>query len=149
MSKLGLAAAAEVVTAARMAISHSHGGRMLALRAATSARVPATEATGMVSERNKRSREPPCGLSSSARSIAKAWSFYDYLVKKEGKNGQRFLRAACETSKDKATFIQKWREKANEIFSFSQGDVFKAIDDRWRTFAETGQETGDTGRRKS
>ena len=41
------------------------------------------------------------------------------------------------------------REKANEIFSFTQGDVFKSIDDRWRAFAETGQETGDTGRRKS
>jgi hypothetical protein len=80
--------------------------------------------------------------------IAKAWSFYDFVVKKEGKKGQFLLRAACETSKDKATFIQKWREKVNQIFAFDQGDVFKAIDDRWREFAETGQETGDTARRK-
>jgi hypothetical protein len=80
--------------------------------------------------------------------VAKAWSFYDFVVKKEGKQGQLFLRAACEASKDKATFIQKWREKTNQIFAFGEGDVFKAIDTRWKVFAETGQETGDTARRK-
>jgi len=80
--------------------------------------------------------------------VAKSWSFFDFLVKKEGKEGQLFLRAACATSKDKATFIQKWREKANQIFAIDNGDVFKAIDTRWRAFAESGQETGDAARRK-
>lgn len=80
--------------------------------------------------------------------VAKAWSFFDYLVKKEGKQGQRFLRSACKLANDKPTFIQKWREQANELFGVPQGDVFKQIDDRWRKFAETGQETGDKSRRK-
>ena len=80
--------------------------------------------------------------------VAKSWSFFDFLAKKEGKNGQRFLRAACEFSKDKPTFLQKWREKSNQIFNVDQGDVFKAIDTRWKAFAENGQETGDTARRK-
>ncbi|HTF89767.1 MAG TPA: hypothetical protein VK843_15245 [Planctomycetota bacterium] len=80
--------------------------------------------------------------------VAKSWSFYDFVVKKEGKNGQRLLRAACEASADKATLLQKWRDKTNQIYSFDQGDVFKALDTRWREFAETGQETGDVARRK-
>jgi hypothetical protein len=80
--------------------------------------------------------------------VAKAWSFYDFLVKKEGKKGQLFLRAACQFANDKATFIQKWRDKCNIIYDVESGDVFKAIDTRWREFAETGQETGDTSRRK-
>lgn len=80
--------------------------------------------------------------------VAKAWSFYDFVVKKEGKTGQLLLRSACQLSTDKTTFVQKWREKTNELFQLSQGDVFKAIDTRWREFAETGQETGDTARRK-
>ena len=80
--------------------------------------------------------------------VAKAWSFYDFLVKKEGKTGQLFLRAACQFSGDRATFLQKWRERANELYDFKQGDVFRELDRRWREFAETGQETGDTARRK-
>ncbi len=80
--------------------------------------------------------------------VAKSWSFFDFLVKKEGKNGQRFLRAACEFSKDKKTFMEKWREKSNQIYDIDKGDVFKAMDARWKAFAENGQETGDTARRK-
>jgi hypothetical protein len=70
------------------------------------------------------------------------------VTKKEGKRGQLFLRAACAASKQKTTFIQKWREATNTIYEFGEGDVFKAIDDRWREFAETGQELGETARRK-
>src|SRR5690349_16959327 len=80
--------------------------------------------------------------------VAKAWSFYDFIVKKEGKKGQLFLRSACELSREKGTFLQKWRDKTNELFSNKEGDVFQAIDSRWKQFAETGQETGDTARRK-
>lgn len=80
--------------------------------------------------------------------LAKSWSFFDYVAKKERKQGQLFLRAAFEYSREKTTFIQKWRDKANQIFDVDEGDVFKAIDARWREFAETGQETGDTARRK-
>lgn len=80
--------------------------------------------------------------------VAKSWSMFDFLAKKEGKNGQKFLRAACQFSNDKGTFIAKWREKANLIYEVSAGDVFKKLDERWKAFAETGQETGDTARRK-
>ena len=80
--------------------------------------------------------------------VAKSWSFFDFITKKEGKRGQQFLRAACEFSMDKATFLQKWRAKSNTIYEVKDGDVFKAIDERWRAFAETGQETGETARRK-
>ena len=80
--------------------------------------------------------------------VAKSWSFFDFLAKEEGKRGQLFLRAACVASKEKTTFIQKWREATNAIYEFGDGDVFKAIDQRWREFAESGQELGETARRK-
>lgn len=78
--------------------------------------------------------------------MAKCWSFYDFVVHKEGKKGQLFLRAACEASKDKKSLIKVWREKANVFYDTEKQDVFKAIEDRWRKYAETGQDTGDTKR---
>jgi hypothetical protein len=78
--------------------------------------------------------------------MAKSWSFYEFLVKKEGKAGQLFLRAACEFAKDKKTFVKSWREKANTIYDVKDKDVFDLLDKRWREYAETGQETGDVRR---
>jgi hypothetical protein len=80
--------------------------------------------------------------------LAKCWSMYDYLIRKEGKLGQQWLRTACEKARDKATFMKAWREKSEAMFNVQGQDVFKLIEARWRAFAEAGQDTGDTARAK-
>jgi hypothetical protein len=79
--------------------------------------------------------------------LAKSWSFYDWIAKKTGKEGQMFLRACCKTSHAKATFITDWRAKAEEILSVTGKDVFDVVDARWKEFAQAGQDTGDTRKR--
>ena len=76
--------------------------------------------------------------------IAKSWSFFDWIAKKNGKQGQLFLRACCNASRTKTTFIKDWRAKAEEIFELMGQDVFRTLDEKWKEFAETGQDVGDT-----
>jgi len=76
--------------------------------------------------------------------LAKCWSLIDYIAKKSSKDGQLFLRAACNTARTPATFINDWRAKAEEIFNVSGTDVFAKVEDAWRAYAEIGQDTGDT-----
>jgi len=80
--------------------------------------------------------------------MAKSWSFFDFIAKKCGKQGQLFLRACCNASRTKATFVKDWRAKAEEIFDVKGQDVFAVIDKRWKDFAEVGQDTGDTKRNR-
>lgn len=78
--------------------------------------------------------------------LAKSWSFFDFIAKKCGKEGQLFLRACCNTSRTPATFIKDFRAKSEEIFDIHGQDVFAVLDKRWKEFAEVGQDTGDSKR---
>jgi hypothetical protein len=78
--------------------------------------------------------------------LAKSWSFFDFVAHREGKAGQLFLRAMCQAAREQASFVKDWRAKAEEIYEVEGEDVFKLIDERWRKFAEAGQETGDAKR---
>jgi hypothetical protein len=80
--------------------------------------------------------------------IAKCWSFFDFVARKTGKPGQLFLRAACNAARTKDTFIKDWRANSERIFEIEGQDVFDVIDERWREFAQAGQDTGDTKRAK-
>jgi hypothetical protein len=71
--------------------------------------------------------------------LAKGWSFYDYVARKEGKAGQQWLRAAGQFSTRRDTFIEKWRDAAAEILGVSAGEAFKVVEERWRAYAETDQ----------
>lgn len=79
--------------------------------------------------------------------LAKSWSYFDWIAKKRGKEGQLFLRQCCQQARTNTTFINELRAKAEEIFNITGQDVYKAIDKFWREFAELGQETGDTKRK--
>ncbi len=79
--------------------------------------------------------------------LAKCWSMVDYFAKKGGKQGQLFLRAACNTARVPSTFINDWRAKGEEIFELEGVDVFAHMEQLWRTYAEIGQETGDARRK--
>jgi hypothetical protein len=70
--------------------------------------------------------------------LSKAWSYYEYVVRREGRRGQLFLRAGCQRALAKETFILKWREDANAIFAIQGEDVFGVLEKRWRAFAEGG-----------
>jgi hypothetical protein len=72
--------------------------------------------------------------------LAKGWSFYDYVGRKEGKAGQEWLRAAGQFSRTRNTFIQRWREAAAVILGVSPAEAFRSIEARWRTYAETEQQ---------
>ena len=71
--------------------------------------------------------------------LAKSWSFYDYITRREGKEGQLWLRAAGEYSRNRNTFIANWRKAAAEILGVNERQAFTVIEDRWRQFAEHGQ----------
>jgi hypothetical protein len=69
--------------------------------------------------------------------LAKSWSFLDYIARAEGKPGQLWLRSAGEHSHNDKTFLAEWRTDAARILGVGEADAFKAMDARWRQFAET------------
>jgi hypothetical protein len=71
--------------------------------------------------------------------LAKGWSFYDFITRKEGKAGQQWLRAAGQHATRRSSFIQNWREAAAEILGVQQGAAFKVLEERWREYAERDQ----------
>lgn len=79
--------------------------------------------------------------------LAKCWSMMDFLAKKSSKEGQLFLRAACNTARTPSTFVHDWRAKGEEIFGLEGKDVFTHVEELWQAFAEIGQETGDARRK--
>lgn len=79
--------------------------------------------------------------------LCKAWSFFDYLARKEGKAGQEWLRAAGRFSPDRKKFIAEWRAAAAAILGVDPSAAFDAIEGRWRAYAEAGQDTSDAPRK--
>ena len=73
--------------------------------------------------------------------LAKSWSFFDYLARKMGKKGQQWLRAGCKASVKEKSMINDWREDSNELYEIEGIDIFKKLDDEWRAFAESEQDT--------
>jgi len=69
--------------------------------------------------------------------LAKSWSFYDYLARAEGKPGQLWLRSAGKHAHDEKNFIANWRSDAAKILGVAEGEAFRAIDARWRAFAQS------------
>lgn len=75
--------------------------------------------------------------------LAKAWSFFDYIAHEEGETAQRWLRDVCELARSNpAKFIPTWRANSAKLWQLGEGEVFKTIDDRWRTYAESQQQEG-------
>jgi hypothetical protein len=73
------------------------------------------------------------------KDIAKSWSVFDFIARKEGKQGQDFLRAQCESGSVQDGMMNKWRAAAETIYEVTGVDVFKLFEDRWRDYAATGQ----------
>jgi len=73
--------------------------------------------------------------------LAKGWSFYDYVARKEGKQGQQWLRALGKYATNRNTLVEKWRAAAAEILDIQGRDPIKAVEDRWREYAQREQET--------
>ena len=82
------------------------------------------------------------------RDLAKAWSLFDYVAKKLGKEGQLWLRAGCVASKNYRGFLEDWRKRTGEIFGFDEQDPFKALDDRWRDYAQHEQDISEEAPKK-
>lgn len=78
--------------------------------------------------------------------LAKSWSFFDFIAREEGREGQEWLRAHCQATREEA-MINRWRELSEGIWELEPGvDVFRAVDDRWRIYAGGGQDTSDRRR---
>ena len=80
--------------------------------------------------------------------VAKSWSFYDYLVRREGEQAQRWLRLAGALSLERSSFIAAWREAATELLGVGPGKSLRVLDERWRDWALDMQDTSDDPRRK-
>lgn len=80
--------------------------------------------------------------------VAKSWSFYDYLVRREGEEAQRWLRLAGALSLERSSFIAAWREAATELLGVGPGKSLRVLDERWRDWALDMQDTSDDPRRK-
>jgi hypothetical protein len=74
--------------------------------------------------------------------LCKSWSFLEYLLAKEGKPGQLFLRQLCDLIAKSGPSVAQIRELAEKSLGVSNQDVFKVMDDRWRAHAEALQKTG-------
>jgi len=75
--------------------------------------------------------------------LAKAWSFFDYIARAEGKPGQLWLRSAGRHSHNAKTFLAEWRKDAAAILGVGEADAFKSLEERWRAFAEAKGHKGD------
>ncbi|MFH0946298.1 MAG: hypothetical protein V2A76_13945 [Planctomycetota bacterium] len=74
--------------------------------------------------------------------FAKAWSMYDYIAMRLGREGQVWLRKTCFAahSTKKGDFVRRWRTFSEEMFPVGEGvDVFHVIDENWREYAERAQ----------
>ena len=74
--------------------------------------------------------------------FAKAWSFYDYVAMKLGRAGQEWLRNTClaGSSTRQSDFMRRWRAFSEELLPVPEGrDVFAALDEQWRAYAEREQ----------
>jgi hypothetical protein len=71
--------------------------------------------------------------------LAKSWSFFDFVARKEAKAGQQWLRAAGRYSSSRSTFIAKWRAAAADILGVSPAEAFRSIEERWRAYAQSEQ----------
>lgn len=80
--------------------------------------------------------------------FAKSWSFFDFVTKELGKDGQRWLRSACIHGKSKKTFHAKWRPESESIFDITGKDVLKVLENRWKEYAEDAQDISEGGRKK-
>ncbi len=73
--------------------------------------------------------------------VAKSWSFFDYMARSHDKTGQRWLRASSEFARKRNTFIADLRKFSEELFGVAGEDVYQVLDDRWRAYAESEQDT--------
>ena len=74
--------------------------------------------------------------------FAKAWSFYDFVAMRLGRDGQNWLRNTCFAagSSRQSDFMRRWRTFSEQLFPVQTGtDVFAEIDRKWREYAEDGQ----------
>ena len=79
--------------------------------------------------------------------LAKSWSFFDFIARNEGKEGQAWLRAHCASTRNEDGMINRWRELSEAIWELEAGvDVFQEVDNRWRSFAGGDQDTSDRRR---
>lgn len=81
--------------------------------------------------------------------FAKAWSFYDFALRKLGKPGQVWLRDTCKLAGEgKASFYKDWRARTEKLRPVEPGiDVFGEIDKEWKKYAEKEQIAGPTSRK--
>ncbi len=74
--------------------------------------------------------------------LAKAWSFFEWIARDEGKRGQLWMRALCEVFAHAGPSLVQYRATSEEAFGVQGEDVFKALDERWRKHAEELQRSG-------
>ena len=81
-------------------------------------------------------------------SLAKSWSFFEWVGRDGGKNGQLWLRALCDIYCKSGPSLKEFRAKSEELFGVSGDDVFKVLDERWRKHAEGLLEAGGETKKK-
>lgn len=79
--------------------------------------------------------------------FAKSWSFFDFVAKELGKEGQQWLRSACIHAKKKQTFHAKWRPESEALFDMEGKDVLRELEERWKAYAEGQQDISEDGRK--
>jgi hypothetical protein len=71
--------------------------------------------------------------------FAKGWSLFDYVIHREARAGQQWLRDVCEIRDETKNFLPEWRTRSEKLFEVNGTDVFKVLDKRWKAYAETYQ----------
>ena len=74
--------------------------------------------------------------------FAKAWSMFDFVAQKMGREGQLWMRETCRHAGSKKTFMKNWRAASEVVFDVAPDtgvDVFKVLEETWRRYAATEQ----------
>ncbi len=73
--------------------------------------------------------------------LAKSWSYFDFIAKTLGKNGQVMLRTlTIAQMRGKTGFLERERPGIEKMFEVEPGkDVYAVLEERWRTFAKNKQ----------
>lgn len=70
----------------------------------------------------------------------KSWSVFDFIARREGKDGQVWLRKTCLAAEDLGQFMPTWRKFTEEMNPVDSGsDVFGAVEKKWKTYAQRDQ----------
>ena len=69
--------------------------------------------------------------------VAKSWAMFEYLIRKDPKQSQIFLREMAKFAREGGDFHGKLRKRAEDLFEVRGEDVFRKLDRDWEAWVRS------------